>query len=164
AQACQRVDAGPPERALLVRARARPPGVLDDDDQIIEAGELGGRRLKPIWMGHQLEQQVPLLQGMEHSGLGEGCLESAHRSDPTEPWSPRLPIEELDGLGHRAGWREAADDGVRTAAGMGVCIELDSLLDRVTTGRGGDVDEVLDVPYSGLGLIGAGFGAAAHPR
>src|SRR6266568_2463031 len=38
AQAGQRVDAGPPEGALLFRFRARPSGVLDDNDQIIEAG------------------------------------------------------------------------------------------------------------------------------
>ena len=80
----QRVDAGPPEGALLVRIRAGPSGVLDDHDQIREAGELRGRHSKLIGMGHQLEDQVPLLQRAEHAGVGDRSHVGAHRADPAE--------------------------------------------------------------------------------
>jgi hypothetical protein len=46
----------------------------------------------------------------------------------------------------------------------GVVIELDGLLDRVTTGGGGDVDELLDVPPGRLGPVGVDIEAAVHPR
>ncbi len=46
----------------------------------------------------------------------------------------------------------------------GVAVELDGLLDRVTTGGGGDVDELLDVPPGRLGPIGVDIEAAVHPR
>ena len=43
-------------------------------------------------------------------------------------------------------------------------IELDGLVDRVTTGGGGDVDELLDVPPGRLGPVGVDVEAAEHPR
>ena len=160
----QRVDAGPPQGALLVGIRAGPSGVLDDDDQVVEAGEPLRRHPKLIGVGHQLEQQVPLLQGPEHAGVGERPHVGAHRTDPSEARRCHLPVDELDGLGHRVGRRQTADDGVGAAAGASVVVELDGLLDRVPTGRGGDVDHLLDVPPGRLGPIGLDIEAAVHPR
>jgi len=105
--------------------------VLDHDDQIVEAGEPCCRQLEMIGMGHQLEHQVPLGQRTEHSGVGERSSECTHGSDPTEAWGSHLPVDQLDGLGRRVRRREAADDGVRSAAGMSVGVQFEGFLDRV---------------------------------
>src|SRR2546421_8937789 len=47
---------------------------------------------------------------------------------------------------------------------MSIGIELDGFVDRVTTGRGGDIDQLLDVPLGCLGLVGVDIEATAHPR
>ena len=79
---------------------------------ILEPGELSGRQLELIGMAHQIEYEVPLQQGVEHSGVGDRSHVGTHRSHPTEPCCRHLLIEELDGLSHRVGRRETADDGI----------------------------------------------------
>ena len=85
--------------------------------------------LKLIGMGHELEHQVPLLQSTERSGVGQRARVGPHRADPAEAWRRHLPLDELDRFSNRIRRGEAADDGMRTAAGMSVAIELDGLLD-----------------------------------
>jgi predicted TIM-barrel fold metal-dependent hydrolase len=38
----------------------------DDDDQVVVRREPGGSRLELIGVGHQLEEQAPLLKGAQH--------------------------------------------------------------------------------------------------
>src|SRR5271166_4735373 len=47
---------------------------------------------------------------------------------------------------------------------MSVAIQLDGFLDRVTTRRGGNVDELFDIPPGRLGLIGVDIEVPVHPR
>ena len=102
--------------------------------------------LELIGVGHQLEQQAALLQGAEHVVGGERPVEHPHRADAPEPGRGHLPVEQLHGLGHRFRRRDAADDGVGMAVDVGASVERERLLDRVATGRGGDVHQLLDVP------------------
>ena len=80
-------------------------------------------------MGQQLEQQVSLNQRAEHFGVGKRRLHASHRADPTETWSSHLPVENFDGLCHRVGPRETADDDVGPTTGLSVAVELDGFLD-----------------------------------
>jgi len=141
-QAGERVDASPPERALLLRIRARPSGVLDDNDQIIETGELGRRDLKLTGWVISSNRRSRSCKAWSTSASGSG-VSRAHWADPTDrealicrstssTASATVPVG-----GSRRRWR-------RDRRWHGVRIELDGFLDRVTNGRGGDIDELPD--------------------
>ena len=100
-----------------------------------------------VGVGHQLEHQAALLQRAEHV-VGRAAV---RRSAPIGR-TPRKRAAAICrssssiGLGHRLGRRQAADDGVGVAVGLGPPVELERLVDRVAAGGGGDVHELLDVP------------------
>jgi hypothetical protein len=54
-----------------------------------------------------------------------------------------------------------SDGGV--ALGAGTSVQLEGLVDRVPSGGGGDVDQLLDVPSRGLGEVRGHVEAAGHP-
>ena len=160
----QGVDARLPEVVLLGSVGAGPSRVFDDHGQVIEAGEAGRGRRQLIGMRHQLEDQAPIRQALEDLGRRQGLIEPAHRADPTEAGSGHLVIDELERFGHAVGRRQTADDGVGAAGGYRVAIERDGLVNRVTTGGGGDVDELLDIPPGGLAPVEVDVEAAVHPQ
>ena len=51
----------------------------------LEARQARGRSLQLIGVGHQLEHETALLEGLEHLGFRQRAVEPAHRSDPAEP-------------------------------------------------------------------------------
>ena len=97
-------------------------------------------------------------------GSGRGPIVPAHGPDTPEARRGHLAVEEPDGLGHGIRRGDAADDGIGTAPGRSPLVEFDGLLDRVPTGGGGHVDELLDVPSRGLGPVRVHVEATVHPR
>ena len=116
----ERVDARLPERALLVGARPRPAGVLDDDDEVVDGRPARGRGLELIGVGHQLEQQAALLQRAEHARRRAAGPSSAPIGrTPRNRVAAICRSMQRDRLGDRVGRRDAADDGVGVAVGLG---------------------------------------------
>ena len=100
----------------------------------------------------------------EHGRVGDGVAQRAHGAHAAEARCRHLAVEQGDGVGHRLGRRQPADDGVGAAVGLGRPVELDGLLDRVGPGGRGHVDELLDVPPGRLGPVGLDVEAPVHPR
>ena len=148
---------------LLGGIRAGPTGVLHDDGQVAEAGELVGSGAEEVGVGHQLEGEAALLECLEHGRIGDGMAQRSHGPHAAETGRGHLAIEQVHGVGHGFGGRQAADDGVGSAVGVRRPVELDGLLDRVGPGGGGHVDELLDVPLRRLGPVGLHVEAPVHP-
>ena len=98
------------------------------------------------------------------SGAGRGPVRPPMGRTPRNLGATIWRSMRSDGLGDGVGRREAADDGVRPAAGGGGGVELEGLVDRVPTGGGGHVDDLLHVPLRRLGPVGGGVEPSVHPR
>ena len=129
----ERVDARLPERSLVVGrssaasrcARRRRPGRRC-------AARPCGRGLRAGRGGPSARRRRPRsCERPQHLAGRQRAVERAHRADAPEPGGRHLPVEQLDGLGHRVGRREAADDGVGMAVDLGPAVELERLVDRV---------------------------------
>ena len=77
----------------------------------------------------------------EDLGSWQGQVQPAHRADATEAGSGHLVIDEPKRLRDAVSRRKASDDGVGATGGLGVVIECNGLVNRVTAGGRGDVDE-----------------------
>ena len=147
------------------RVRPGPAGVLDHDHQVVEARP--ARRPRPAsWSGWAISSnsRPRSCEGPQHVVGRERARRSAPIGrTPRKRERRHLPVEQRDRLGHRVRRREAADDGVGVAVGVGPAVELERLVDRVAAGGGGHVDQLLDVPPRRLGPVGGHVEAAGHP-
>ena len=133
----------------------RPARVLDDHDEVaVVLQPLGA--WPPADRGGSSPRTTDRAPASARSTSadGSGSLGGAHRADAAKAGRRQLPVECGHRLGHRVGGRQAADDGVGVAVGVGPPVEFEGLVDRVPAGGGGDVDQLLDVPAGGLGEVG----------
>ena len=137
-------------------ARRRPPGR--------RARQPAAAACELVGVGHQLEQQAPLLQGAEHVERRERPVGRPHRADAAEAGRRHLPVDAAPrprppsrSAGGRRRWRR---DGRRPSARRSSS-SVSSI--EWPPGGGGDVHQLLDVPAGGLGEVGGHVEAAGHP-
>ena len=146
--------------------RPGPAGVLDDDDEVVEAGQARGRGLRAGRGGPSARTRRPRsCSARSTSASGSGPVERAHRPDaPEAGWPPSAgraapTASATESVGGRpptmaSGWPSASARAV----------ELERLVDRVAAGGGGHVHQLLDVPPGRLGPVGRHVEAAGHAR
>ena len=122
-----------------------------------------GPRPELVGMSHELEHQAPLLEPRRTSAPGAGSRRP-HRADPAESGGRHLPIDELDGLGHR--FRQGRPPMIASGPPRLPTRRSSSmrLLHRMAAGGSGDVDDFSTFHSPRLGPIGLDVEAAMHPR